>query len=194
MQERRRLPHLLRNIPSLIILIACCTLAQEQQVPDVSKTPLQEMQNLSVLDGNWTMTVFVTEDAGRTWTATPRQNVVIDYVHQGFMLEEVPQDLAAPGFHMRTMITYDQYRQVFRKAALDDVWGILDIYAGSISDGQLVLDNLASETFFPVGEDTWRGFRLTMELKPGLRWMFIDKTDDKGKSWQPAFKVEYRKP
>lgn len=177
-----------------MMLIACCTYAQEQEIAEVSKTPLQQMQNLAVLAGNWNMTVFVTEDAGRTWTATPQQNVVIEYVHKGFMLQELPQDLASPGFHMRTMITYDQYRQVFRKAALDDVWGILDIYAGTINDGQLVLDNLASETFFPVDERTWRGFRLTMELKSEHRWMYIDKTDDKGTSWQPAFKVEYRKP
>lgn len=175
------------------MLIGCCAYAQEQQTPEVSKTPLDQMQQLAVLAGNWNMTVFVTEDAGNTWTATPQQNVIIEYVHKGFMLEEVPQDLAAPGFHMRTMITYDQYRQVFRKAALDDVWGILDIYAGVISDGRLVLDNLASETFFPIGENTWRGFRLTMELIPGHRWMYIDKADDKGASWQPAFKVEYSK-
>jgi hypothetical protein len=80
---------------------------------------------------------------------------------------------------------------VYRKAALDDVWGILDLYQGTIEDGKLVIDNLDAGTFFPIDENTWRGFRLTMELKTERRWMWIDKTDDNGKTWQPAFKSEY---
>ena len=35
------------------------------------------------------------------------------------------------------------------------------------------------------------GFKLTLELEADQRWMWIDKTDDEGTTWQPAFKVQY---
>jgi hypothetical protein len=176
---------------ALLVLAAVPVLAQQQAIPDVSVKPLQVMQSLAPLAGDWTMTVYSTNDDGETWQATPTQSVAIEYRHKGFMLEEVPSDLESPGFHMRTTITYDQYRDVFRKAALDDIWGILDLYEGNIVDGRLVLDNLKSGTLFPLEDGRWRGFRLTMELTPAHRWMWIDKTDDQGQTWQPAFKAEY---
>lgn len=183
----------LKALPVLIVLLSCCANAQEAEIAEVSRVPLQQMQKLAVLAGNWNMTVFITEDAGRTWVPTPQQSVEIEYVHKGFMLEEIPQDLDSPGFHMHTFLTHDQYRNVFRKAALDDVWGIFDLYQGSITNNRLVLDNLAAKTFFPLGDNVWRGFRLTIELKPDHRFMYIDKTDDDGNTWQPAFKAEYER-
>lgn len=177
----------------LAALLSCSTYAQDTKIPEVSRVPLAKMQALEMLAGQWQMTVYVTEDDGKTWTPTAPQDVELKFVHKGMMLEEVPGDLASPGFHMRTFITYDQYRQVYRKAALDDVWGILDLYQGTVEDGKLVVDNLDAGTFFPIDERTWRGFRLTMELKPDRRWMWIDKTDNNGMTWQPAFKSEYVK-
>lgn len=167
--------------------------AQDDAVPEVSRAPLEAMQRLAVLVGEWDMIVFTTADGGESWDSSPAQIVTLEFEHKGFMLEEIPTQLDSPGFHMRTYLTYDQYRNVYRKAALDDVWGILDLYEGTLEDGKLVLTNLASGTFFPLDDGRWRGFRLTLELKDDRRWMWVDKTDDHGVSWQPAFKVEYKK-
>ena len=181
----------MRLVLSLLALLPVLAFSQEDQVPTESVVPLEKMAALDVLAGRWTMTVYVTEDDGDSWTPTPAQTVEILFRHKGFLLEEIPSNLDSPGFHMHTFLTYDQYREVYRKAALDDIWGILDLYEGNVEDGWLILDNLKSETFFPVGDDRWRGFRLRMELRPERRWMWIDKTDDRGQSWQPAFKAEY---
>ena len=183
----------MRRFALLAALLPLIAIAQAPEVPAVSRVPLAKMQALEVLAGRWQMTVYVTEDGGETWAPTPTQDVELRFVHKGMMLEEVPGDLDSPGFHMHTFITYDQYRNVYRKAALDDVWGILDLYQGEIEGDRLVIDNLEAGTFFPIDENTWRGFRLTMELKPDRRWMWIDKTDDNGATWQPAFKSEYVK-
>lgn len=177
----------------VLLALATVTTAQDDGVPAVSKAPLDAMQRLATLAGEWDMTVFATADGGKTWDGSPAQVVALEYQHKGFMLEEIPQRLDGPGFHMRTYLTYDQYREVYRKAALDDVWGILDLYEGTLEDGQLVLTNLGSGTFFPLEDGRWRGFRLTLELKDDRRWMWVDKTDDEGATWQPAFKVEYVK-
>ena len=136
---------------TVIGVLTSVSCAQESGIPDVSRKPLQAMQRLAPLAGTWDMTVYVTADDGETWDATPTQVVDLEFVHKGFTLEEIPTDLAGPGFHMRTYLTYDQYREVYRKAALDDVWGILDLYEGQIEDGKLVQTNLKSGTLFPVG-------------------------------------------
>jgi hypothetical protein len=183
----------MRSFFLLAALLSFSVYAQEAEIPEVSRVPLARMEALGMLAGRWEMTVYVTEDGGETWTPTPPQDVEIGFAHKGMMLEEVPGDLDSPGFHMHTFITYDQYRNVYRKAALDDVWGILDLYEGEIEEDRLVFDNLDAGTFFPIDDNTWRGFRLTMELKPDRRWMWIDKTDDNGRTWQPAFKSEYVK-
>ncbi len=175
------------------IVLMTASNAQEESAPSVSTAPLQAMQRLAMLAGEWDMTVFTTADDGQTWDSNPAQIVVLKFAHKGFMLEEVPTDLDGPGFHMHTTLTYDQYRKVYRKAALDDVWGILDLYEGTLENDRLVLTNLASGTFFPLEDGRWRGFRLTLELKEDRRFMWVDKTDDEGESWQPAFKVEYTK-
>lgn len=167
--------------------------AQDDAVPAVSQVPLQAMQRLTPLAGAWDMTVFTTSDDGATWNPGPGQVVNLQFAHKGFMLEEIPKALDGPGFHMRSYLTYDQYRKVYRKAALDDVWGILDLYEGKLEGDRLVLTNLESGTFFPVADGKWRGFRLTLELKEDNRWIWIDKTDDEGASWQPAFKIEYKR-
>ncbi len=174
-----------------LVLSSSIGFAQDEEVPAVSQAPLEAMQRLAPFAGEWDMTVYVTADDGETWDATPKQIVNLQFVHKGFMLEEIPAQLDGPGFHMRTYLVYDQYRKVYRKAALDDVWGILDLYEGEIEDDRLVLTNLESGTFFPLEDGKWRGFRLTLELKPDRRWMWIEKTDDEGESWQHAFKAEY---
>ena len=172
-------------------LLLSVSAAQEGDIPEASKAPLQAMQRLAPLSGVWDMTVHVTPDDGKTWNETPTQAVELHFAHKGFVLEEIPADLDSPGFHMRTYLAYDQYRDVYRKLALDDVWGIPDLYEGTLDGDRLVMTNLKSGTFFPLENGASRGFRLTLELKDTKRWMWVDKSDDSGSTWQPAFKIEY---
>lgn len=174
------------------VLLSISTFTHGAKASVVSKIPLSKIAEISTLSGDWTMTVHTTHDNGKTWKPTPTQEVSIKIGHKGMMLEEKPLDLNSPGFHMHSFITYDQYRQVYRKAAIDDIWGIMDMYEGNIQSGVLIMTNLKSKTFFPVAEGVWRGFRLRIELKSPVREMLIEKTDDDGKTWQPAFKAVYK--
>jgi hypothetical protein len=151
----------------------------------------RQMQRLRVLEGDYSLVVHVSNDGGKTWQEGAAQKVQLRLRHNDLLLEELPVELSEQGFHMNTYITFDQYRSVFRKAAIDDVWGVMDIYQGNIVDDSLVLTNLKSGTLFPVDADTWRGFRLSVPLIAGERTMLIEKTDDFGQSWQPAFKSVY---
>ncbi|MEE4244146.1 MAG: DUF1579 family protein [Kangiellaceae bacterium] len=161
--------------------------------PKVSEVPLKMMRKLDMLSGEWQLSGRMTMNAGKTWSEIAPNRIEISSQHRGMLLTEQPVKLSNTAFNMLSFLTYDQYRKVYRKAAIDDTWGIMDLYEGKIVDNQLVLTNLKSQTFFPIGNDTWRAFRITMELKADKRKMVIEASDDRGQSWQPNFEMTYRK-
>jgi len=185
----------MKNILAAFIamLFATSVQANEPSRPAVSEKPYAMMQNLAMLEGHWSMVTEMTEDDGQTWQAFPGAEVDLHLRHKGMILAEVPADTASPGFHMETYISFDQYRNVYRKAAIDDVWGIMDMYEGTPEGDTIVFTNLKSGTTFPVGDNVWRNFRLTLELKSPVRMLHIEKSDDGGKTWQKAFRITYRK-
>ncbi|MFN3239671.1 MAG: hypothetical protein ACE37D_21830 [Pseudomonadales bacterium] len=185
------------KLPSLIkpcaIWVLCLTfnLATHAQNNDPGAAARSNMQHLKVLEGDYMLTVQVSQDGGSTWQNGEPHKVSIRLRHNGLLLEELPINPGKQGFHMNTYLTFDQYRSVFRKAAIDDVWGVMDIYQGNIVNNTLVLTNLQSGTLFPIAEGVWRGFRLSLPLTAGERTMLIEKTDDNGQTWQPAFRSVY---
>lgn len=181
----------------LVILCLTVITATAGQAADVMprtyEKPYSMMQKLAPMSGKWSMVVEMTNDGGVTWQATPAQIVDIAFRHKGMILAEIPADIHQSGFHMETYISYDQYRHVFRKAAIDDVWGVMDMYEGTLEGSTLVLTNLKADTSFPVMEGVWRHFRLSVEVASPRRVMQIDKSDDGDNSWQPAFRATYTK-
>ncbi|MFC4348325.1 DUF1579 family protein [Kordiimonas lipolytica] len=175
------------------ILMTATAMAEPPERPAVSEKPYAMMQKLAVLEGRWSMVTEMTEDGGQTWQAFPAAEVDLHLRHKGMILAEIPADTTSPGFHMETYISFDQYRNVYRKAAIDDVWGIMDMYEGAPAGDSIVFTNIKSGTTFPVGDGVWRNFRLTLELRSPVRMLYIDKSDDGGQSWQKAFRITYTK-
>lgn len=178
-------------LTALLITLLYVSISAMGQNWDPGKLPRNMMQSLTPLSGDYRLVVYSSDDDGETWQAGEPQTVSLSFKQNGLMLEELPLTPQTKGFHMASYLTYDQYRQVFRKAAIDDVWGIMDIYKGVIENDVLVMTNLDAGTFFPIGDNQWRGFRLRIPLIAGERTMWIDKTDNNGESFEPAFKAVY---
>lgn len=177
---------------TIMVLLAPVTWAQNS-VPEVSKKPLAAMEHFKGLLGTWESVTEYSADNGETWQNAGSSRADFALRQKGMMLVETPLDTEKPGFHMETSYGYDQYRDVYRVVAVDDVWGIFDLYEGSIDGNRLIVTNLKSGTLFPVAEGVWRGFRISIELSGEERTTVIDKTDDGGKTWQPNFKISYKK-
>jgi hypothetical protein len=173
------------------VLSLSFSLLANAQNSDPGAAARSNMQQLKVLEGDYILTVQMSQDGGKTWQDGEPHKVSIRLRHKDLLLEELPIKPGKQGFHMNTYLTFDQYRSVFRKAAIDDVWGVMDIYHGNILNDTLVLTNLQSGTLFPVAEGVWRGFRLSVPLTAGKRIMLIEKSDDHGQTWQPAFRSVY---
>lgn len=154
-----------------------------------SDTPRAELAKLAPLLGTWIQTMSSTSDGGETWQTSAPETVSLVMRNKGLLVAETPHDTSGPGFNIETYFTYDQYRQVFRMAAMDDVWGLMDVYEGVMSDDGLTVTNLRSQTGFPT-EQGLKLFRLQFQMPEGNeRWVIIDGTFDGGDSWEPAFKI-----
>lgn len=167
--------------------------AAQDAVPEPSKEPLAAMERLAGMLGTWQMVTDYSPDNGKTWQKSPPARAELKLRQKGMMLVETPLDTDQPGFHLESIFGYDQYRDVYRLVAIDDYWGIVDLYEGTIDGNRLVVTNLKSGTFFPIDENTSRAFRIAIDLTGDTRQMVIHKSDDGGKTWQPNFTITYTK-
>lgn len=184
------LNRILGTIAALLTVVVVGTEFAAAQT-DATAAPLAAMQALAVLSGEWVVQSKYSSDDGKTWQESTPNRVSVAMRQKGKILAETPLEPQKRGFHVESLITFDQYRKVYRMAAIDDYWGLMDVYEGNLEGDALVLTNLKAGTFFPIGPDAWRAFRITLELKPEKRMMIVEKSDDGGKSWQPNFEIGY---
>ncbi|WP_417460852.1 DUF1579 family protein [Kordiimonas sp.] len=176
---------------SALLVLTIPVTAQDR--PKVSEKPYAMMQKLAPLAGEWSMVNEYSPDGGKTWSKAPAAVVSVEFRLKGMLLAEKPDDLDTPGFKLETDLSYDQYRDVYRKAVVDDTWGIMDVYEGTLEGDKLVMTNLKSGTTFPMGNGVERAFRLTIKIATPKRMMTIDASDDGGTTWMPAYKLTYSK-
>ncbi|MEM7730170.1 MAG: hypothetical protein AAF311_12990 [Pseudomonadota bacterium] len=86
-------------------------------------------------------------------------------------------------------LSYDQYRDVYRVAVLDDSSGLLDIYEGTVEDGVLRVDNLRADTFYMAG-DMKVHFRLVWDMTDTVIDYDVDASVDGGETWLPFMMME----
>ncbi len=186
----------MKKLWSLFVVLALLGPAATSQntVPEVSKAPLQAMQALASWEGKWMVQMRYSPDNGATWQDLPPAEHDFKFREKGLILREEPLEVNPNTFQSATYYSYDQYRKTYRIAVMDDTWGIMDIYEGNITDDKLVLTNMKSGTFFPIGNGILRGFKLMIDLAGDTQRSFvIHKTDDNGKTWQPNFNITYTK-
>lgn len=182
------------GVTIFLILILQVSAGAQEGVPEVSKPPLKAMQALASWAGKWRVQMRYSPDNGASWQALPPADHEFSFREKGLVLSEHPLEVNPSAFQSSTYYSYDQYRKTYRVAVMDDTWGIMDIYEGNIEGDKLVLTNLKSGTFFPIGDGAWRGFKLMIDLTGETQRTFIvHKTDDGGQSWQPNFEVIYTK-
>ena len=91
-----------------------------------------------------------------------------------------------------TYFSYDEYRQVYRIAVMDDAFGLMDIYEGRfVDDATLIATNLRSDTHFPTADDGRLHFQLRWYLGGDVKQFDVLASTDGGASWTPYFEMTY---
>ena len=182
---------------------ACCALGvavlpimqaaagTNEPLPQTAVVPHEAMRALDGLLGEWISVSQIANGDG-TWTTLVKDRVEFRLKLRDLVVSErVIEHLEGTGTIIHTDFSYDQYREVYRLMAVDDTWGLMDIYEGDIMDGALQVTNLRSGTASKLDDGRDLHFRLTIPLSGDERLMTIDRSVDEGLSWVPFFRVTY---
>lgn len=163
------------------------------EIPESAVPALDGMKKICNLIGRWSVVSESSQDDGNTWKVDNRYNTNITADLHGLMLSEVPENsVNVSPFKMHTYLSYDQYRNVYRKSATGTGWGVMDIYEGTIENNKLIMTNLKAGTLFPVdNSDKQIAFRLRLDLTGDTRELWADVSTDNGQNWNDAYKVTY---
>lgn len=112
----------------------------------------------------------------------------------GHALRETSQIEQQPGdiITLQSEFSFDQFRDRYRIAVLDDDFGLMDIYEGRfVSDTLLVATNLRSDTHFPLEDGRAMHFQLRWDFSEPTVHFDVLLTVDGGANWLPFFELEY---
>jgi len=156
------------------------------QTSEIEKVPLEKMAMLDSILGKWHTVQYAYEN--NAWKKIATSQVTYSKKLKGKMIAEEIHDLEPDNvFIVETFISYDQYRNLYRIAAVDDTFGLMDIYEGDfISPEKFQVTNLRAGTNFPTDDGGEMYFRLTFtEIDNDTREFLVERSTDNGMSWSP---------
>ena len=156
------------------------------QTADVEKIPLEKMAKFESLLGYWNTVQYSYENDA--WIQIATSIVTYNKKLKGKLIAEEIHDLMPDNiFIVETFISYDQYRNLYRLAAIDDTFGLMDIYEGDfISSKIFQVTNLRAGTNFPTDYGGEMYFRLTFtEIGNNTREFLVERSTDNGNTWSP---------
>ena len=144
-----------------------------------------EMARLAPLEGAWTVEVYQANTEGG-WTLLGEEHTRIEFMFNDLTLREHPAEDGVHPYRLETTLQYDQNRDVYRLAAMDDTWGNLDIFEGQWrAPDTLVMTNIKADTSFITDTGQALHFRLTTRIiSEDTHEFLVEMTADRGESWQ----------
>ena len=185
------------SIAAAFIVSSATISSFASEMPETARVPAAAMTLLDDMRGDWKTTVKIRTDAGE-WRIQSVNLVRISSHLNGLLLteeeiERIEGDQSSP--QLKIDLTFDQYRDVYRVSAIDSGWGIMDIYEGTLENGELVLTNLRADTSFPLDDGGALHFQLRIPVAGDEKVMLVNMSSDGGASWRPFFQITYsRRP
>lgn len=159
---------------------------------DASTRQLEAMARLAPLAGDWVVTGEIMGPDGAQ--ALEPGTAQARYAFRERGLEETARiDLGSEGLtELRTLFSYDPYREVYRLSVMDDAFGLLDVYEGDFdAEGRLVTTNLRADTAYPI-EGGQLHFKLVHDFaESGGHDFEVYMSADRGESWTLYFDQHY---
>jgi len=181
-------------LSALVVAFASpMTASHANDIPDTAIVPTEAMSALKGMLGKWSVKTEMINPEG-AWATQGSDSVSIKARLNNMLFAETHTErLSGQSLVVETDYSYDQYRQVYRARAMDDTFGLMDIYEGNLENGILVLTNIRAGTSFPLDETRQMNFRLTVPVTGDERVMEIDQSIDAGETWSSFFKLTYQR-
>jgi len=166
---------------AILLLSTIFTVAQAQE--NIAKQKVALLDNII---GDWSKEEFSYSD-DETLKLVSSSKITFEKTLSGFQISGATFDITpTDAMNVGLAFTYDQYRKVYRMSVVDSIYGLMDIYEGTMNDdNNLMLDNMTSDTSFP-GEGGTMYFRFTLDIKDKNKISYlIESTSNKGEKWSP---------
>lgn len=155
----------------------------------------EELAPLAGFLGTWVVTPIEPDSAGAWVRGLSTTMEVRPTLGGRFLVGSATARLAAGWVSWEETFGFDPFQSIIRMTWKDSLAGLLDEYTGTIEDGVLRLDNLASGTFWTTPDGAEFAFRLEYDLNTveGVREARIYASTDRGASWSLAQRTEFRR-
>ncbi|MEO1135034.1 MAG: DUF1579 family protein [Pseudomonadota bacterium] len=181
------------SVLATILFTSFVNISYAQEPPDRSGSARAAMEALRPMAGEWLADVYMWRDGA--WSAPEKERVTFNFILNDLALRKLIPERTPTGVRMETTIQYDQYRDLYRLAAMDDGWGNMDIYEGAMDEpGKIVFTNLRPETFAVGSGGEEYAFQLTLSIEDeNAHTLFVEISTNKGETWLPFQRIERKR-
>ncbi len=151
------------------------------------------LKNIEFLIADWKVSNFEKKD-GR-WRLVGDTHSSIKAILEGsFLSEKVKYLVGTSELNMVVHIGHDHRIGHLKLSAMDQEYGLMDVYTGDFLENKIVFTNLMSDQPIDFGEGKKLSFRLTYSnIKKDSFEHLVEGTYDEGQTWFPFAKSIYRK-
>ena len=170
-------------ILAVFIVLQSIPVVFAQTPKDRSGDARAAMEALRPMAGEWRQKVYMWRDG--KWSEPIEERATFNFILNDLALRKLIPERDGVGVRMETTIQYDQYRNVYRKVAMDDGWGNMDIYEGKmVEPGKIIFDNIRPGTYAIGQNGEVYYFRLTLTIEDqNANQLLVEISSDQGKSW-----------
>nr|WP_298994907.1 hypothetical protein [uncultured Allomuricauda sp.] len=151
------------------------------------------LKNMEFLIADWKVSNFKIKEG--QWSLVGDTHSSIKAILKGsFLSEKVKYLVDASELNMVIHIGHDHRTGHLKLSAMDQEYGLMDIYTGDFLENKIVFTNLKSDQPIDFGEGKKLSFRLTYSnIQEDSFEHLVEGTYDKGQTWFPFAKSIYQK-
>lgn len=181
--------HFVKTIYLTLIMIPSLIYAQETD-------PKMNVNTLNFLEGNWKVENWsFANDSGWQQIGETKSEIITEH-NSKFIHEDVRYLTTFGEINMITFIGFDSRINKYKLCAMDKEYGLMDIYNGTWTEGDLIFTNLNSDKPVTMDDGKELHFRLTyQDITDAQFTHLVEGSFDKGNNWFVFSKsIYYRMP
>jgi hypothetical protein len=170
-------------VSGLVLLFSTVAMTQDP-------VPASELSRLEGLVGEWKISgrMMVTLEQ---WSDASGQATIRAALNGKFLEERYQMEFGNTKWDVICLRSWDPFQRTYRVGYFDNQFGLFDVYEGLYRDGELLVSNVRSNTFFTSGRLKFHTRNRTYALSRDSFKLDWYGSLDGGQTWFPAGNLTY---